>query len=108
MIAIKNSMLLETFNITQRIKNIEQTNCRDEVKHFWEENNSKYEILKILSENIASIAISTNTQVQHREIMQTSNSSNDMHYLVKKNLPNNKTQGTVIRRSLLCPIDLKI
>ena len=108
MIAIKNSMLLETFNITQRIKNIEQTNCRDEVKHFWEENNSKYEILKILSENIASIAISTNTQVQHREIMQTSNSSNDTHYQVKKKLPNNKTQVTVIRRSLLCPIDLKI
>ena len=61
MIAMKNSMLLETFNITQRIKNIEQTNCRDEVKHYREENNSKYEILKILPENIASIAISTNT-----------------------------------------------
>ena len=90
MIAMKNSMSLETFNITQRIKNIEQTNCRDEVKHYWEENNSKYEILKILSENIASIAISTNTQVQHREIMQTSNSSNDMHHQVKKNCQTTK------------------
>ena len=40
--------------------------------------------------NIASIAISTNTQVQHREIMQTSNSSNDMHYQVKKNCQTTK------------------
>ena len=65
-------MMQEIFNITQRIKNIEQTNCRDEVKHLREENNSKNEIIKILSENICSNAISTNTQVQRREITQTS------------------------------------
>ena len=41
MIAMKNIMMQEIFNITQRIKNIEQTNCRDEVKHLREENNLK-------------------------------------------------------------------
>ena len=41
MIALKNFMMCEVFNITQRNKNIEQTNCRDEEKHLREENNSK-------------------------------------------------------------------
>ena len=41
MIAMKNFLMQEFFNITQRIKNIEHMNCRDEVKHFREENNSK-------------------------------------------------------------------
>ena len=84
MIAMKNVMMQEIFNITQRIKNIEQTNCRDEVKHLREENNSKNEIIKILSENISSIAFSTNTQVQLREVTQASNISNDMLFQVPK------------------------
>ena len=84
MIAMKNFVMQEIFNITQRIKNIEQTNCRDEVKHLREENNSKNEIIKILSENISSIAFSTNTQVQCKEATQTSNSSNDMLFQVPK------------------------
>ena len=84
MIAMKNVMMQEIFNITQRIKNIEQTNCRDEVKHLREENNSKNEIIKILSENISSIAFSTNTQVQLREATQASNISNDMVFEVPK------------------------
>ena len=71
-IAMKNFMMQEIFNITQRIKNTGQTNCRDEVKHLREENNSKNEIIKILSENISSIAFSTNTQVQCKEATQTS------------------------------------
>ena len=78
MIEMKNFMMEEIFNITQIIKNIEQANCRDEVKHLREGNNSKNEIIKILLEKIPSIAISTNAQVQGREVMQTSNSSNDM------------------------------
>ena len=45
------------------MKNVEQTNCRDKVKHLGEGNNFKNEIIKILSENISNIAISTNTQV---------------------------------------------
>ena len=40
--------------------------------------------LKILSENISNFAISTNTNVQSREITQTSNSSNDMLCQVPK------------------------
>ena len=32
MIAMKRFMMQEIFNITQRVKNIEQTNYRDEVK----------------------------------------------------------------------------
>ena len=55
-----------------------------EVEHLREENNSKSQIIKILSGNIYSIVISTNTQVQCREIMQTSNSSNDMLCQVPK------------------------
>ena len=43
---MKNFMMQGIFNITQRIKNIEQTNCRDQVKHLREENNSKNEIIK--------------------------------------------------------------
>ena len=86
MIAMKNFIMQEIFNITQRIKNVEQTNCKGEVKDFREENNSKNEIIQILSKNISSTAISTNTQVQHREIRQTSNSSNDMLYQVPKKI----------------------
>ena len=81
---MKNFMMQEIFNITQRIKNVEQTNWRDEVKHLREENNSKNEIIKILSKKISSIATSTNTQIQRREITQTSNSFNDMLYQVPK------------------------
>ena len=40
MIAVKNIITQQIFNITQRIKNVEQTNCTDEVKHLREENNS--------------------------------------------------------------------
>ena len=93
MIAMKNFLMQEFFDITQRIKNIEHMNRRDEVKHLREENNQKKnEIIKILSENISIIAFSTNTQVQRRDATQTSSSSNDM-------LPNNTAQVAVIRRS---------
>ena len=51
MISMKNFMMQEIFNITQRIKNVDQANYRDEVKHVKEENNSKNEIIKILYEN---------------------------------------------------------
>ena len=78
MIEMKNFMMQEIFNITQIIKNVEQTNCRDEVKHLREENNSKNEMIKILFEKIPSIAISTNALVQRSEVMLISNSSNDM------------------------------
>ena len=41
MIAMKNFLMQEFFDITQRIKNIEHMNRRDEVKHLREENNQK-------------------------------------------------------------------
>ena len=44
MIAVKNFITQQIFNITQRIKNVEQTNCTDEVKHLREENNSMKKI----------------------------------------------------------------
>ena len=77
-------MMQETFNITQRMKNVEKTNCREDLKHLREENNSKNEIIMILSKNMSSTATSIDTQVQRREIMQTSNSSNNMPYQVPK------------------------
>ena len=84
---MKNFMMKEVFNITQRINSVEQTNCRGKVKHLREENHSKNEIIKLLSKNISSIAISTNIQVQRREITQKLNSSNDMLYQVHLPLP---------------------
>ena len=48
------------------------------MKPLREENKTKNEIIKIFSKNKYSIATSTNTQGQRREIRQTSNSSNDM------------------------------
>ena len=80
---MKNFMMKEVFNITQRINDVEQTNCRGKVKHLREENHSKNEIIKLLSKNISSIAISTNMQVQRKEITQKLNSSNDMLYQVR-------------------------
>ena len=41
---MKNFMMKEVFNITQRINSVEKTNCRDKVKHLKEENHSKNEI----------------------------------------------------------------
>ena len=92
---MKKFMMSEIFNIIQRINIIEQTNCRHEAKHLREENNSKNEIIKILSENISSIVISTNTKVQRRELRKIE----IMLYQVSKKFPNNTTQVTVIRRS---------
>ena len=77
---MKNFVMQDTIKITQRIRKVEKMNCRVEVKQLRLENNSKMETMKILSENVSSIATSTNTQVQGREITQTSNSSNDMLY----------------------------
>ena len=68
MIAMKNLMMQEIFNITQRKKKVEKTNCRDEEKHLRKERNSRNEISKILSENLPSTVTSTNTQVQSKEI----------------------------------------
>ena len=84
---MKNFMMKEVFNITQRINSVEQRNCRGKVKHLREENHSKNEIIKLLSKNISSIAVSKNIQVQRREITQKLNSSNDMLYQVHLPLP---------------------
>ena len=45
MIVVKNFMMQEIINITQRIKNVAWKICRDEVDHLKEENNSKNEII---------------------------------------------------------------
>ena len=74
------------------------------MKHLREENNSKNEIIKILPENISSIAFSTNAQVQRREITQTSNSSTDMLCQV----PNKFTKHRNSSNRFENPIDLKI
>ena len=78
------------------------------MKHLSEENNSKNETIKILSKNMSSIPISTNTQVQRREITQTSNSSNDMLYQVPKKFAKQHNSSNGNSKSLLRPMDLKI
>ena len=40
-ITMKNFMMQEIFNISQKIENIEQTDFRNEAKHIRHENNSK-------------------------------------------------------------------
>ena len=42
----------EMITVNQRIKSVEETQNRDEVKHLRKENSSKTAIIKILSENI--------------------------------------------------------
>ena len=103
MIAMKSFMMQEIFNITQRVKNIEQTNYRDEVKHLREGNNSKNEIIKTLSKNVSNFAIFTNAQVQRREITQTSNSSNDMLYQVPKKLVKQRNSSNGNTKILTSP-----
>ena len=70
----------DIIKITQRIRKVEKMNCRVEGQVAKARKQFKNEIIKILSENISSIATSTDTQVQDREIAQTSNSSNNMLY----------------------------
>ena len=42
----------EIITVNKRIKSVEETQSRDEVKHLIDENSSKTAIIKILSENI--------------------------------------------------------
>ena len=52
----------EIITVNKRIKSVEETQSRDEVKHLIEENSSKTAIIKILSENINHhITYSSNT-----------------------------------------------
>ena len=50
--------------VNKRIKSVEQTQSRDEMKHLIEENSSKAALIKILSENM------------NRQITHSSNTSN--------------------------------
>ena len=45
-ITMKNFMMQEIFNISQKIENIEQTDFRNEAKHLRDENNSKMKSLR--------------------------------------------------------------
>ena len=61
-VALKEITMGEIITVNQRIKFVEETKSRDEVKHLREENSSKIAIIKILPENINDyITHSSNT-----------------------------------------------
>ena len=51
-VSLKGFIVGEIISVNKRIKSVEETQSRDEVKHLIEENSSKTAIIKILSENI--------------------------------------------------------
>lgn len=54
----------EILTIKQRLRHVDEINCKDEIKHFRNENSSKSTITKILSENLS---ILTNAKYTHSQ-----------------------------------------
>ena len=80
-VALKELIIGEIVTINQRIKSVEETQSRDEVKHLREENSSKTAIIKVLSENI-------NHHITHSS--NTSNSSTQQNgFTQTPKYPNN-------------------
>ena len=63
-VSLKEFTVGEMIYVNKRIKSVEQTQSRDEMKHLIEENSSKAALIKILSENM------------NRQITHSSNTSN--------------------------------
>ena len=74
-VSLKEFIVGEIISVNKRIKSVEETQSRDEVKHLIEENSSKTAIIKILSENINHhITHSSNTSnsfIQQNHFTQT-------------------------------------
>ena len=74
-VSLKEFIMGEIITVNKKIKSIEETQSRDEVKHLIEENSSKTAIIKILSENINHhITHSSNTSnsfIQQNDFTQT-------------------------------------
>ena len=54
----------EILTIKQRLRHVDEINCKDEIKHFRNENSSKSTITKILLENLS---ILTNAKYTHSQ-----------------------------------------
>ena len=80
----------EIISVNKRIKSVEETQSRDEVKHLIEENSSKTTIIKILTENINHhITHSSNTSnsfIQQNDFTQTPKYPNDAPFRLPKKL----------------------
>ena len=80
----------EIITVNKIIKSVEETQSRDEVKHFIEENSSKTAIIKTLSENINHIIThSSNTSssfIQQNDFTQTLKYPYDAPFRLPKRL----------------------
>ena len=74
-VALKELIMGEIITVNQRIKSVEETQSRDEVKHLRKEKNSKTAIIKILSGNINHHIIHSsntfNSSIQQNDFTQT-------------------------------------
>ena len=74
-VALKEYIIGEIITVNQRIKSVEETRSRDEVKHLREENSSKTAIIKILLENINHHIThsfnTSNSSIQQNDFTQT-------------------------------------
>ena len=89
----------EMITVNQRIKSVEQTQSRDEVKHLREGNSSKTAIIKILSENInhhiTHSSNTSNSSIQQDDFTQSPKNLNNARFRPpKKPVKPNKSKIT--------------
>ena len=93
----------EIITVIKRIKSVEETQSRDEVKHLIEENSSKTAIIKILSENINHhITHSSNTSnsfIQQNDFTQTPKYPYDAPFRLPKK-PVKSTKSRIIENDI--------
>ena len=78
----------EILTIKQRLRHVDEINCKDEIKHFRNENSSKSTITKILSENLSILTNAKYTHSQNETVdvaINNKNPSNVPFEIQKKN-----------------------
>lgn len=73
----------EILTIKQRLRHVDEINCKDEIKHFRNENSSKSTITKILSENLSILTNAKYTHSQNETVDVAINDKNPITYLLK-------------------------
>ena len=98
-VQLKELIMGEMITVNQRIKSVEQTQSRDEVKHLREGNSSKTAIIKILSENInhhiTHSSNTSNSSIQQDDFTQSPKNLNNARFRPpKKPVKPNKSKIT--------------
>ena len=73
----------EILTIKQRLRHVDEINCKDEIKHFRNENSSKSTITKILSENLSILTNAKYAHSQNETVDVAINDKNPITYLLK-------------------------